>query len=100
MGRILYTLNYKTIVSKDRGLQYLLERSSEEWELLLKEVARIRQNPKEKRMLSRWRRADMTKRYLLHLIETCREMVGQKTDNTVGCIVFLYLIWNIIVKKV
>ncbi|MCC2428137.1 nucleotidyltransferase, partial [Bacillus paranthracis] len=23
--------------------------------------------------LSRWRRADMTKRYLLHLIETCRE---------------------------
>ncbi|MDZ4438878.1 nucleotidyltransferase, partial [Bacillus cereus] len=38
-----------------------------------KEVARIRENPKEKRMLSRWRRADMTKRYLLHLIEACRE---------------------------
>lgn len=73
MGRILYTLDHKTIVSKDRGLQYLSERSGEEWELLLKEVARIRQNPKEKRMLSRWRRADMTKRYLLHLIETCRE---------------------------
>lgn len=73
MGRILYTLDHKTIVSKDRGLQYLLERSVEEWELLLKEVARIRQNPKEKRMLSRWRRADMTKRYLLHLIEICRE---------------------------
>ncbi|MRC31951.1 DUF4111 domain-containing protein [Bacillus thuringiensis] len=73
MGRILYTLDHKTIVSKDRGLQYLSERSAEEWELLLKEVARIRHNPKEKRMLSRWRRADMTKRYLLHLIETCRE---------------------------
>ncbi|HDR4874288.1 nucleotidyltransferase domain-containing protein [Bacillus thuringiensis] len=73
MGRILYTLDYKTIVSKDRGLQYLLESSAEEWELLLKEVERIRHNPKEKRMLSRWRRADMTKRYLLHLIETCRE---------------------------
>lgn len=73
MGRILYTLDHKTIVSKDRGLQYLSERSAEEWELLLKEVARIRQNPKEKRMLSRWRRADMTKRYLLHLIEMCRE---------------------------
>ncbi|MFJ8525045.1 nucleotidyltransferase domain-containing protein [Bacillus cereus] len=73
MGRILYTLDHKTIVSKDRGLQYLLECSGGEWEILLKEVARIRQNPKEKRMLSRWRRADMTKRYLLHLIETCRE---------------------------
>ncbi|KXI76303.1 nucleotidyltransferase [Bacillus cereus] len=73
MGRILYTLDHKTIVSKDRGLQYLLEHSAEEWELLLKEVVRIRQNPKEKRMLSSWRRADMTKRYLLHLIETCRE---------------------------
>ena len=42
MGRILYTLDYKTIVSKDRGLQYLLESSAEEWELLLKEVERIR----------------------------------------------------------
>ena len=73
MGRILYTLDHKTIVSKDRGLQYLLECSEEEWDLLLKEVARIRENPKEKRMLSRWRRADMTKRYLLHLIEMCRE---------------------------
>lgn len=72
MGRILYTLDHKTIVSKDRGLQYLLEHSSEEWGPLLKEVERIRQNPKEKRMLSRWRRADMTKRFLLHLIETCR----------------------------
>ncbi|MBE5107142.1 DUF4111 domain-containing protein [Bacillus thuringiensis] len=73
MGRILYTLENKTIVSKDRGLQYLLERSAKEWEPLLKEVERIRNDPKEKRMLSRWRRADMTKRYLLHLIETCRE---------------------------
>lgn len=30
MGRILYTLDHKTIVSKDRGLQYLLEHSTEE----------------------------------------------------------------------
>jgi predicted nucleotidyltransferase len=73
MGRILYTLENKTIVSKDRGLQYLLERSTKEWEPLLKEVERIRHNPKEKRKLSIWRRADMTKRYLIHLIETCRE---------------------------
>ena len=96
MGRILYTLDHKTIVSKDRGLQYLSERSAEEWELLLKEVARIRHNPKEKRMLSRWRRADMTKRYLLHLIETCREMVGKKMDNTVGVLSFLmfYLVYS------
>ena len=48
MGRILYTLDYKTIVSKDRGLQYLSERSAEEWELLLKEVARIRHNQKKR----------------------------------------------------
>ena len=47
MGRILYTLDHKTIVSKDRGLQYLSERSAEEWGLLLKEVARIRHNQKK-----------------------------------------------------
>lgn len=72
MGRILYTLENKTIVSKDRGLQYVLERSTKEWEPLLKEVERIRNNPKEKRKISIWRRADMTKGYLLRLIETCR----------------------------
>ncbi|MBK5507796.1 nucleotidyltransferase domain-containing protein [Bacillus sp. TH12] len=72
MGRILYTLDHETIVSKDRGLQYLLERSAKEWEPLLKEVERMRNNPKGKRKLSIWRRADMTKRYLLCLIEECR----------------------------
>ncbi|MGS2747520.1 nucleotidyltransferase domain-containing protein [Bacillus zanthoxyli] len=72
MGRILYTLDHKTIVSKDRGLQYLLERSAKEWEPLLKEVERMRYDPKEKKKLSIWRRADMTKRYLLSLIEECR----------------------------
>lgn len=71
MGRILYTLDHKTIVSKDRGLQYLLERSAKEWEPLLKEVERMRYDPKEKKKLSIWRRADMTKRYLLSLIEEC-----------------------------
>ncbi|MGE6348861.1 nucleotidyltransferase domain-containing protein [Bacillus mycoides] len=73
MGRILYTLDHKTIVSKDSGLQYMLELYSHKWEPLLREVGRMRHNPKEKRILSRWRRADMTKQYLLHLIETCRE---------------------------
>lgn len=72
MGRILYTLEHKTIVSKDRGLQYMLELDPHKWEPLLKEVERIRHNPKEKRKLSRWRRADMTKRYLLSVIEECR----------------------------
>lgn len=73
MGRILYTLEHKTIVSKDRGLQYMLELYSHKWDPLLREVERMRHNPKEKRIISRWRRADMTKQYLLHLIETCRE---------------------------
>ncbi|MED4680964.1 aminoglycoside adenylyltransferase domain-containing protein [Bacillus nitratireducens] len=73
MGRILYTLDHKTIVSKDRGLQYLLERSAKEWDPLLKEVERMRHNPEEKKKFSRWRRADVTKRYLLCLIEECRE---------------------------
>lgn len=72
MGRILYTLDHKTIVSKDRGLQYMLELYSHKWEPLLREVERIRHNPKEKRKLSSWRRADMTKRYLLSVIEECR----------------------------
>ena len=92
MGRILYTLDHKTIVSKDRGLQYLSERSAEEWGLLLKEVARIRHNQKEKRMLSRWRRADMTKRYLLHLIETCRENGREENGQYSGGIVFFILV--------
>ncbi|MGH0431756.1 nucleotidyltransferase domain-containing protein [Bacillus hominis] len=73
MGRILYTLENKTIVSKDRGLQYMLELYSHKWEPLLREVERMRHNPGEKRKLSSWRRADMTKRYLLCLIEECRE---------------------------
>ncbi|EJQ51499.1 hypothetical protein IEE_00506 [Bacillus cereus BAG5X1-1] len=73
MGRILYTLDHKTIVSKDRGLQYMLELYSHKWEPLLREVERIWHNPKEKRKLSSWRRADMTKRYLLSVIEECRE---------------------------
>ncbi|HHT7189649.1 TPA: nucleotidyltransferase domain-containing protein [Bacillus cereus] len=72
MGRILYTLEHKTIVSKDKGLQYLLERSAKEWELLLKEVERMKQNPNGKKKLSIWRRADMTRKYLLSLIEECR----------------------------
>ncbi|ARJ24549.1 DUF4111 domain-containing protein [Bacillus sp. ISL-8] len=72
MGRILYTLDHKTIVSKDRGLQYMLELYSHKWEPLLREVERMRQNPEGKRKLSRWRRADMTKRYLLYVIEECR----------------------------
>lgn len=73
MGRILYTLDHKTIVSKDRGLQYMLELYSHKWEPLLREVERIRYNPKGKRKISSWRRADMTKRYLLSVIEECRE---------------------------
>lgn len=72
MGRILYTLEHKTIVSKDRGLQYMLELYSYKWDPLLREVERMRQNPKEKRIISRWRRADMTKQYLLYVIEECR----------------------------
>ncbi|HDR7794600.1 TPA: DUF4111 domain-containing protein [Bacillus luti] len=72
MGRILYTLEHKTIVSKDKGLQYLLERSAKEWEPLLKEVERMKQNPNGKKKLSIWRRADMTRKYLLSLIEECR----------------------------
>jgi len=39
----------------------------------LKEVERMRHNPEEKKKFSRWRRADVTKRYLLCLIEECRE---------------------------
>ena len=48
MGRILYTLNYKTIVSKDRGLQYLLEHSAEEWEPFIKRSSENTGEPKRK----------------------------------------------------
>ncbi|KFN02005.1 DUF4111 domain-containing protein [Bacillus clarus] len=73
MGRILYTLDHKTIVSKDRGLQYMLELYPQKWEPLLKEVERIRHSKQERRNISMWRRADMTKKYLLSVIEECRE---------------------------
>ena len=50
MGRILYTLNYKTIVSKDR-VAILIRTFSGRVGAFIKEVARIRQNPKEKNAL-------------------------------------------------
>lgn len=72
MGRILYTLEHKTIVSKDEGLQYMMESSSGKWMPLLQEVERIRHNQGKKRTISIWKRADMTKKYLLSGIEECR----------------------------
>ncbi|KEK25189.1 nucleotidyltransferase domain-containing protein [Bacillus gaemokensis] len=73
MGRILYTLEHKTIVSKDEGLQYMMRSSTEKWLPLLQEVERIRHNKGKKRTISVWKRADMTKRYLLSQIEECRK---------------------------
>ncbi|MDM5190589.1 DUF4111 domain-containing protein [Bacillus sp. DX4.1] len=73
MGRILYTLEHETIVSKDKGLQYIMQSSSEEWEPLLQEVHRIRHNQRAKRNISRWKRANMTKVYLLSGIEECKK---------------------------
>ncbi|MEY8350701.1 aminoglycoside adenylyltransferase domain-containing protein [Bacillus cereus] len=72
MGRILYTLEHETIVSKDEGLQYMMESSSGKWIPLLQEVERIRHNKGAKRTISIWKRADMTKKYLLSGIEECR----------------------------
>ncbi|WP_459501670.1 nucleotidyltransferase domain-containing protein [Bacillus sp. C1] len=72
MGRILYTLEHKTIVSKDEGLQYMIKLSAEEWMPLLQEVERIRHNKGAKRTISIWKRANMTKKYLLSGIEECR----------------------------
>ncbi|MBO1581963.1 nucleotidyltransferase domain-containing protein [Bacillus sp. XF8] len=73
MGRILYTLEHETVVSKDEGLQYMMESSSGKWEPLLQEVERIRHNKGAKRTMSIWNRAGMTKRYLLSGIEECRK---------------------------
>ncbi|WP_391509578.1 nucleotidyltransferase domain-containing protein [Bacillus pseudomycoides] len=72
MGRILYTLEHKTIVSKDEGLQYMMRASSEKWIPLLQEVERMRHNKRAKRMISIWKRAHMTKKYVLSGIEECR----------------------------
>ncbi|WJE52338.1 DUF4111 domain-containing protein [Bacillus cereus] len=73
MGRILYTLEQKTIVSKDEGLQYMLKSSNDKWKPLLQEVERIRHNKGAKRTISIWKRANMTKKYLLSGIEECRK---------------------------
>lgn len=73
MGRILYTLEHKTIVSKDEGLQYMMKSSTDKWIPLLQEVERIRHNKGKKRTISIWKRADMTRKYLLSGIEECRK---------------------------
>lgn len=73
MGRILYTLDHETIVSKDVGLQYMIRSTSGEWEPLLREVERIRNNKEAKRTISIWRRANMTKKYLFSGIEECKK---------------------------
>lgn len=71
MGRIMCTLEMERIVSKDEGLQYMMN-SCKEWEQLLQEVYWIRQNEGLKPSLSRWRRAQMTKQYLLFSVKQCR----------------------------
>ncbi|MDC2865666.1 nucleotidyltransferase domain-containing protein [Bacillus sp. BP-3] len=72
MGRIICTLEMERIVSKDEGLQYMVK-YCKEWEPLLQEVYWIRQKEGLKPSLSRWRRAQMTKQYLLFWIEECKK---------------------------
>ena len=76
MGRIICTLEMERIVSKDEGLQYMLTRCKE-WEPLLQDVYRVRQNEGMKLSLSRWRRAEMTKKYLVFWIEECKKGWGR-----------------------
>lgn len=76
MGRIIYTLETERIVSKDEGLQYIMK-SSKRWEPLLQDVYRIRHKEGMKPSLSRWRRAEMTKKYLLFGIEECKKRWGK-----------------------
>lgn len=76
MGRIIYTLETERIVSKDEGLQYMMK-SSKQWESLLQDVYRIRHKGGMKPSLSRWRRAEMTKKYLLFGIEECKKKWGK-----------------------
>ncbi|MEI4830141.1 nucleotidyltransferase domain-containing protein [Bacillus sp. FJAT-53711] len=76
MGRIIYTLETERIISKDEGLQYMMA-SSKEWEPLLQDVYRMRQKEGMKPSLSRWRRAEMTKQYLLFGIEECKKRWGR-----------------------
>jgi len=50
----------------------MMRASSEKWIPLLQEVERVRHNKKAKRMISIWKRAHMTKKYVLSGIEECR----------------------------
>ena len=47
------------------------------WEPLLQDVYRIRHKGGMKPSLSRWRRAEMTKQYLLFGIEECKKRWGE-----------------------
>lgn len=80
MGRIVVTLEQKRIVSKDEGLQYMMRSSSEKWKPLFWEVGRIRRNAGERRMISIWRRAKMTRQYLVSTIELCKKKLEEKKD--------------------
>ncbi|SFJ76358.1 MULTISPECIES: nucleotidyltransferase domain-containing protein [unclassified Bacillus (in: firmicutes)] len=72
IGRIIYTLEMERIVSKDEGLQYMMK-CFKEWEPLLQDVYRVRQKEGMKPSLSRWKRAKLTKQYLLFGIEECKK---------------------------
>lgn len=75
IGRIVYTLENRTIVSKDAGLVYM-KKSSKEWEPLLQEVQRIRDG-KGKRSMSRWSRMKLTRRYVLDGIAVCKQKLAR-----------------------
>ncbi|MCM3737700.1 nucleotidyltransferase domain-containing protein [Bacillus cytotoxicus] len=69
------------IVSKDEGLQYMMK-CCKEWEPLLQDVYRVRQKEGMKLSLSRWRRAEMTKQYLLFGIKQCERKWNEVKSYT------------------
>ncbi|NOU75332.1 DUF4111 domain-containing protein [Paenibacillus sp. LMG 31458] len=44
LGKIAFTLEHRTIVTKDEGGYYLLEKLPSEWHRLVNEALRIRQS--------------------------------------------------------
>ncbi|BBH23587.1 nucleotidyltransferase [Paenibacillus baekrokdamisoli] len=80
LGRILYTLQNKEMITKEQGGYYLLAVMTNEWHSLINEALRIREGSElEMGFESIEERALHTLRFVLHIIDLCNEKYQLRT---------------------
>ncbi|WP_218184887.1 aminoglycoside adenylyltransferase domain-containing protein [Paenibacillus sp. 1_12] len=74
LGRIMYTLEHKQIVTKDQGGLFLLQLVSDEWHPLIQEAIRIRRGDGSPSVfVSNKERAIQTQSFVNYMIHICNE---------------------------